>query len=139
LGGKGELEMRSLALVLVLVSAAAVVLAVRASFSSTSCIGAQEGAGQPGPLPPAAADLSPEIIEGWIANQQDLVPPLTTPIVEGTPPLGFSSWDAFAEYTRSYLDPNAPATAELQAGTGGAVGGVAELPHLVKSSQSDCP
>ena len=127
------------ALLLVIVVAAAIsVLALRSSFSATSCTGAQAGPGIPGSPPPAAANVSPDIIQAWIANKARLTNqanptggPTPTPAFEGTPPNGFTSWGEFSQWVQaqlSSLTQKPEPTAAFQAG--GSVGGVAGQPNV---------
>jgi hypothetical protein len=126
---------------------AAAILLLR-SGSTSSCIEAQQPfqLEVPGPPPPQAANLSPEVIQDWIAHKDEIHQAEgigqeggiagSSPF-EGPPPTGFASWDDFVQWAAPHFDPYAPAEVQFEFEPGG-VGGVAKPPEVELPNPSSC-
>lgn len=139
----------SLVVILVAVTAATIGLVLRSQVPS-SCTEAQGPliVEIPGPPPPQAASIPPEVIQDWIAHKDEIhaaegigsaggIAGESSPF-EGPPPAGYSSWDEFAAWAVQYFDPYAPSEVQFEL-SGGAVGGVAEVPEVDGlAQQSGC-
>jgi hypothetical protein len=121
----------SFVIVVALIVTAGVIIGVRVSSSSPNCPASAQGIGIPGPkpayTPPPGQAAQPHVPLMTISS---------APIYKGTPPPGFETWDAYAQFIFSGMRalPMRTAVTQFGAPTGGpSVGGESKL-----SGETNC-
>ncbi len=96
--------MKTIVLVVALVGAAVTVATLRAALPSThSCTADAQGVGYRFPTPAVPPEVLQAIQSGAIAQAAFPTVDVGTPDVSGTPPLGFQSWAAYAQWAETQL------------------------------------